>query len=619
MRLRGKKRYGVIMLILVNSFFALVTNVAAQKIKQDSVFFLANKKGLLGKIGKSLSVTISSDNNPLDSAIKNANEFEPYKGKIIRKITIEKLGFNKEVNDTGKLHKSFFVELGNRLHTKTRERIILNNLFFTVGDSLYPNLLADNEKLLRDLRFLQDARIVIDNSTNNKDSIDVIIICKDVFPIGGSLSEGSADILAFELNDDNILGSGNRIQFQHLIDRQRNPNYAFGLELLKRNIAGSFVNIAVGFQQQKPTINTGRREERSLYIRGELPLVSPYHAFTGGLEISANKTDNTYSSDSLYKLLYRYSYYNVDVWLGYSLGAKKRLQQNFETRKRNILSVRTINRDFITKPDTLKTLYDSRFTDLAGMLFSYTLFEQDFYHTNFIYGFGRNEDIPEGFNLSFTSGWSNQEDFARLYVGFDYQRNYFNRKRNYLNYNIKAGGYVYKNRMEDVALLTSIDYITRLRKVGARNWFVRHFLSGSFTYQRYIRFNDPLRLSSTYGIPRIRNAAEDVSARITTNAESVFYNTWKFVGFSFAPFVFTNISYLKLSGLNLLKGDIYTAVGGGIRTRNENLIFGTIELKAYYYPRISDNMNVWNVTISTDLRFRYETQLIKRPDFVVVN
>ncbi|MCW3087346.1 MAG: hypothetical protein JWQ78_732, partial [Sediminibacterium sp.] len=101
--------------------------------------------------------------------------------------------------------------------------------------------------------------------------------------------------------------------------------------------------------------------------------------------------------------------------------------------------------------------------------------------------------------------------------------------------------------------------------------------------------------------------------------ESVFYNTWKFVGFSFAPFIFSNVTYLKPIGRYLETGDIYTAIGGGVRTRNENLVFGTMELKAYYYPRTTGPMSQWNVTFNTDLRFKYISQLIKRPDFVVVN
>jgi hypothetical protein len=184
---------------------------------------------------------------------------------------------------------------------------------------------------------------------------------------------------------------------------------------------------------------------------------------------------------------------------------------------------------------------------------------------------------------------------------------------------LRVGSYYNNGRFEDISGLTSVEYFTKLRRFGASKWYIRHFLSGSITQLIKTVLNDPLRLSSDYGIPQLNNPDLRASTRITFNGETVLYNTWKFVGFSFAPFAFTNISYLKTIGMNYKTGDIYAAIGGGVRTRNENLVFGTMELKAYYYPRITGTMSQWNITFNTDLRFRYVSQLIKRPDFAVVN
>ncbi|MFY9463940.1 MAG: hypothetical protein WAP48_02575 [Sediminibacterium sp.] len=605
--------------ILFILFATLPFCTVAQVQQQDTVFFLAKKQGLLGKIGKSISV-----NNPIpdltaEGIHKNADEFEPYRGKVIRKIHIHKLGFSKLINDTGTNVQNFFSNLGDALHTRTKAKVIANNLFFTSGDLLYPNLMADNEKLLRDLSYLQDARITIAPAGTETDSVDVLVFTKDVFPIGGSMNEGGTSRVRFEINDDNLFGSGDRIQIQHLFDAKRTPAYGIGIEYLKRNIAGSFVNITVGYQNQNPAFNSGRREEQSVYVKGSLPLVSPYHAFTGGFEISMNKTVNRYGNDSLYKRMYQYNYRNVDVWTGFSLGAKQNLKLNLASRYKRLLALRIVRRDFLTVPEIQATAYDSRYTDLNGILASFTLFEQDFFHTNFIYGFGRNEDVPEGFNLSFTGGWTNKNGFSRLYAGFDYQRNYFDRKNTYLNYMFKAGAYYNQQRIEDISLLTSIELFTKLRRLGASTWYSRHFFSGSLTQQINTFLNDPVLLSSIYGLPMLNNPITRSSGRATINAETVFYNTWKFFGFSFAPFSFCNISYLKDIGRTKISGDLFSAFGAGVRTRNENLVFGTMELKAYYFPKTVVGMNPWNVTFSTNLKFRYSTELIRRPDVVQVN
>jgi len=603
-------------------FFILVTVpfiVNAQSEKSDSVFFLAKKPGLLGKIGKSVSVNNSIVSLPKEGFSKNAQVFEPFRGKIIRRIIIRKIGFNKSVNDTSFESKNLFNDLGNALHTSTRNKVILNNLFFSKGDTLYPNLLADNEKLLRDLSFLQDAKLAVEQINGIEDAVDIIVYAKDVFPIGGSVGEATPDLVKFEMNDDNLFGSGNRIQIQHLIDAKRSPSYGFGIETLKRNIAGSFINLALGYQNQNPAFNSGRREVKSLYIKADLPLVSPYHSITGGLEISSNKTQNFYIDDSTYQQLFQYNYRILDGWVGFNIGAKKQLKYNFTTRLKKIISFRGVSRDFLMVPKVQATSYDSRYTDLSAVLSSFTIFEQDFYHTNFVFGFGRNEDLPEGFNLSFTSGWTKRNNYQRMYFGAEYERSYFNRRGSYMNYILLFGGYYHQNKLEDVSFLASAQSFTRLRKLGNSRWYNRHFLGGSITQQINTFLNDPVRLSSIYGVPLLRNPDTKSSGRFTLNAETVFYNTWKFFGFSFAPFGFTNISFLKDLGRINFEGDFYGTIGFGVRTRNENLVFGTMEMKTYYFPKTVNNMSPWNLTFSTELKYRYTTTLIHRPEVVQVN
>ncbi len=589
-----------------------------QQTLSDTVFFLANKKGLLGKIGKSLSVNNPDPAIPVDGAKKNEEAFVPYKGKYIRYIFVQKLGFERSVNDTAKVVRNIFNDIGNALHPNTARKVILNNLFFSEGDTLYPALMADNERFLRQLSYLQDARITVKETETDPMAVDVIVICKDVFPIGGSVDAGSAKSISFEVNDDNLAGTGNRLQFQNLFDMDRRPRYGFGVEFLKRNWNGNFINLAIGYQNQAPAYNSGRREEKAVYLLGELPLVSPYHSWTGAFEIAKHATQNAYISDSLYRSDYKYSYRVFDGWIGHNIGARKQLKDNLSSRYRRLIAIRGIHRRFNDVPDVFKETYNISYSDLISVLSSFTIFEQDYYSTNFLYGFGRNEDVPEGFNLTFTGGWSKRNNISRPYGGFEYQRNYFSRNKDYWKYILRIGSYYHNKRFEDISFLTGFEFFSKLRKLDDY-WYLRHFVSGSITQLAKTIQNEPLRLSSEYGIPNLNEPDIRASTRITLNYESVFYNTWRLVGFSFAPFVFANTTYLKHIGMQVAKGDIYTAIGGGVRTRNENLVFGTMELKAYYYPRTTPNRSPWNITFNTDLRFRYESQLVKRPDFVIVN
>lgn len=606
---------------LVSCLFCMCNIIYAQEKNKQSEDSITATRKLFNRVVQSISVnnSIPVKGIPMQEATKNTLDFEPYEGKFIRYVYVNKLGFNKLLSDTSISRNNFLDKLGNSLHTSTRYSVVRKNLFFKAGERVDPDLFSDNIRYLRDLSIIQDASIVIMPIQNNPDEVDVMVLVKDVFPIGGSVPEFNTNLLDVELNNDNVFGSGNRMRIRQFFDTRRRPSYGYGFEYLARNIGGSFLNISAGFQTERPAFNSGRREENAYFIRGDLPLVSPYHPYTGGFELSVNNTSNTYTPANIYEQLLKYGYYNADVWLGYSLGAKERMLDNLGIRKRSILSGRIIHRYFTERPDTLKLIYDSRYNDITGVLFSYTLFERDFYHTNFIYGFGRNEDLPEGFSLTFTGGWADRQDISRMYFGAEYQRSYFNSKKAFLNYTIKAGGYMNQQKPEDLSALTSMELITPLKQLKGKNWFMRHFISGSITVQKFIRLNDPLRVSSIFGIPRIRNTRIDGTARITVNAETVFYNTYKLAGFNFAPFVFSNLSLLKLSASDPENGVLYSAFGGGVRTRNENLVFGTIELKAYFFPKVVESMSPWNISLSTNLRFRYQTTLIQKPDFVVVN
>jgi hypothetical protein len=593
--------------------------LSAQRTDNNDSFFLAKKKGIWGKIGKSVSVS-SKDQPSIEAGVKkNEASFSKFKGKIIRTIIIQKLNFEGTVNDTSRIIKNFFNDLGNKLHPNTSDRVIKNNLFFSEGDTLFPALVADNERFLRDISYLQDAKILIRNTANSNDRVDVIIVCKDLFPVGGSADLGSEKLLNFEINDDNLAGTGDRIAFRNMVDLDRNPHYGFRAEYLKRNIMGSFVNINIGYSNMEPAFNSGRREETAIFVKANLPLVSPYSTWTGGYESSQRLTTNNYIDDSSYNSDYKYNYRVHDLWVGYNIGAKRHLSEQIANRRKHVLAIRGVYRKFLDIPNYDKIVYNSIYSNLTSILTSVSVFEQDYYHTNFIYGFGRNEDVPEGFSMSLTGGWTNRNDLSRPYLGFDYQRFYFTRKNAYVNYIFKFGTYYGDQQLEDLSLLTGFEYFTKLKRIKGSRWRTRQFISGSVTQLMHTELNDPLRISGIYGLPEINDITIKASTRITGNFESVFYNTWKFFGFSFAPFGFTNISYLRKSGASISEGDIYSSIGAGIRTRNENLVFGTMELRAYYYPRAVGTMNVWNLVFNTDLKYKYNSQFVAKPDFAVNN
>jgi hypothetical protein len=552
------------------------------------------------------------------------NPFLIYTGKTIRSVRIKSLGFETDINDTTLLKGGLGVALGDALHKTTRLPVITNNLFFKEGDKVNPYLLADNERFLRDLVYIQDAVIIVKRTPDDISAVDILVMIKDVFSFGPGVGIGGTKKYKLELKEENLGGTGTKIAASTLFDANRQPKFGWGAEYLSRNVRGSFINWGMGFKNYNNAFNSNRNEENIYYIKIEKPLVSQYLRWMGSFDLSFNKTSNAYLSDSLYKSDFKYSYYNIDGWFAYVFGSRQRMYSNLKSTTREFIAVRGFNQHFNDIPDKNDINYDGTYSNAAGMLASLSIFKQNYFRATYIYGFGRNEDVPEGFSASVIGGYSTRKDSLydksrrRPYYGIDVQRGKFNYKGFYSGYTFRLGGHLYNHKWEDVNLLMNVDHFTRLKQINSR-WYKRYFFSGGFAKQFVPVLDQALLLRSPFGLPYFEYGYVSADLRATVKSEMVYYHTKRFLGFGFAPFAFADIILLKPTKQNFSKSDIYSGLGTGFRIRNENLIFGTIEARFSYFPRILPNMNHFKIKFNTNLRYRYNSSFIRRPDFVSPN
>ena len=123
---------------------------------------------------------------------KSETPFKPYEGKIIRHIYLRGYGFEQTFIDTSKRLEYFGTNLLNHLHHKTRDWVIRDNLFIREGTPVNAFKLADNERLIRSLNFIQDARIVVAPASRQYRHFDLVLIVKDLFSLNGALGELNA-------------------------------------------------------------------------------------------------------------------------------------------------------------------------------------------------------------------------------------------------------------------------------------------------------------------------------------------------------------------------------------------------------------------------------------------
>lgn len=554
------------------------------------------------------SITRKSVADPV-GAVKSEEAFMPYEGKIIRKIIIRHIDFQKTVYDTTRNIRNTITRIGNALHSTTADWVIRDNLFIRENKPVNPYRMADNERHLRDMDFLLDAKFYIIPLRSAPDSVDVVVLTRDVFSLGGTINPSSASKTRVRLYDANLLGWGQRLQFNGLYESDRDPNFAYEFLYRKNSIAGTFINGSVGYTQLNTGSSYGEEQEKAYYIRFDRPLVSPYTRYAGGMELSRNWSENFFNiNDSLFR---DYRYVINDFWIGYNIGANS----NFD-RSRHFIAIRAFDQHFTRVPSQSREQERPLYNDQTFVLGSITFFKQDFYTTRYIYGFGRTEDVPYGHHVSVTAGWGRQLGIARPYLGLEAEKSLVTRLGEFYTVAVRAGGFTNSTGMEDATLLLSGSLTSRLIPQG--DFLFRQSIKVDYTRVYKQRTSIPLDINNEFGLQYFRADSLWGTKRFNIHTETIAFTPWKLLGFRFAPFAFGQMAMIS-SNEGSIFDKPYFGFGGGVRTRNENLIFGTVELRVIYYPRTVEDISSFNVRVTSNLRIKYTGSFVRAPGFVRYN
>ena len=544
------------------------------------------------------------------TTVRSEEVFMPYEGKIIRDIIITHLGFERSVTDTTKRIKTAVTRAANAIHSNSKEWLIRDNLFIRENKPVNPYKMADNERYLRDLDFILDARFYVIPLGHTEDSVDIIVITRDVFSIGGSFNPTSPTKTRFKVYDVNLVGAGQRVQFNGLMENGRVPPFGYELLYRKNSIGGSFVTLTAGYTQLNSGSSYGDEEEKAYYLKLDRPLVSPYTELAGGMEISRNWSMNYYDApDTIFR---QYAYLVNDAWIGYNLGA----HLNMHDRNRHFIAIRAFDQHFIRQPlqsfEGENPIYNNKTFVLGGL----TFFKQNFYTARYIYGFGRTEDIPYGHNISLNFGWTRQLGLERPYLGVDASKSFVHKTGRFYNVSVRAGGFP-NGGLEDVAVLLSGAVTSKL--VAYKKLLIRNTFSGSITNIYNPRTSLPLDINNNLGLRGFVADSLWGTKRLQLSGETVVFTPIKLLGFSIAPFTAFDAALLSRKNQGMFANKPYAGVGGGLRTRNENLVFGTIEFRLMYYPRTVEDISNFNIKVSSNLRVKYSASFVKPPSFVVYN
>ncbi|MEJ1237955.1 hypothetical protein WBG78_07500 [Chryseolinea sp. T2] len=514
--------------------------------------------------------------NPTDTIVnvKSTDNFAQYTGKIIRKIFIERFGFEKSIYDTTKKVTTTITKLANALHSDTRERTIRQHILFEKYQRLNPYELADNERFIRDKDFILDCRIVV-IPVEGTDSVDISVITRDVFSLGATIGGSFPTAPKIGLYDANIFGKGQRLEFTALLDQDRSPKFGYAVSYKKSSLLGTLTNIELQYTQINTGISVGDESEFAFLGRLNRPLVSPYLRLAGGLEVSRNWSSNVYNEPDSTFLDYEYKIFNS--WIGYNIGIKKASA----SRGRQFLAVRYFDGYYLDAPDLSEDQREPRYSSGYGYLAEFSFYKQNYYKTRYVFGFGRTEDIPYGISIGITGGYVREVEVERPYGAFKIRFADASKKGNFYRLSFQSGGYFRDGGLEDFIIQGTSSYFTRALNVSRSKF--RAVLGADYTQLLNRNVSDWLKMSNNY-IPGFSADSVIADKRLTLNFQSVLYTPLAILGFRMAPFTEIDMVMVNCKECRYQRNS-YWGLSAGLRTRNENLIFGTIEVKATYIPQ----------------------------------
>ncbi len=494
------------------------------------------------------------------------------RGKTIAAIHYKGLDvFGPTLRDTSRVTDSKLAAFANRMHTKTSMNIIRKNVLLEVGDTLDVAKVMDNERIIRLLPYIKDVRFLVSLNPDDSTKIDLTVLTKDVFSFGiGSHFDGIR-AGSLEMYNKNIWGAGHQISAKIVGHVDREPYVGFEGFYKINNINGNFVNLAMGYA------NNYRREGFLLSFEKEFLRTST--KWGGGLDIYRLFNSDRLIEDDQVKVDSPLDYGTLDCWNGYAFQLfRGQPSRNMQL----VLSGRVRHLKFFDRPgpgaDNNQYFANSNF-----YLGSISLSKRNYIRDYLVYSYGITEDIPKGFLHEWVLGYDDNEFSKRWYSHLYFSSgNFIRYKPSYLFASVGIGGFFNSSCLEQGQLEFNGSYISRL--FGFDSQKVRQFVRLKYLcgINRFEQEN--LFLKNNDGIRGFYSNEAIGQQRLLLSLETVFFQKREILNFNFAFFGFADLGIIGASRSFIFNENYYAGIGAGIRIRNENMVFRTLQLRLAFYP-----------------------------------
>jgi len=538
-------------------------------LKKNSLSTLKSK-GENNFITRNLFSLIIKDGQPLKGqmAVNSSLYFAPFAGQRIGNIRFKQLDvFGTSLQDTLKQAKGWVEKSANILHMKTTERKLRMQLLFNSGEKVNPQLMAENEKVIRDLPYIQDVAIVLSPSEKVKEEVDILVIVIGKFEYGmsGNLGTNSSEV---EIVDQNMFGLGHQFSAKMVYKKPEKPNWGGSIKYEISDLGGRFIRTGLEYT------NTYRKNGLNAYL--DKRFLASKVDWAGGVSLERVFSDQYLTPYAYTRLDTAASYLNADIWYGRQL-----INPNIYSSLGNmIIAGRYLHQDYFNSPTGRSE--NSLFRSHDFILGSFGISKRYLFKNNRIYGYGITEDIPYGRYAEAAMGFDVEAYRTRPYFHFRYSKANILKGGAYFKWQVGVGGYLNNSQIEQGAILLNTNYFTNfiyINKHPYRFFINMELLSGINRFQE-----EYLVINRRFGIRDYFSLDTKAANRLKLNIESVRFWGWNYLGFRFANYFFADAAFLSDRLQSILTDKFYAGIGFGIRVHNESLIFNVLELRLSWIP-----------------------------------
>lgn len=527
--------------------------------------------------------------------------FIPYERETISSIGYKSLPiFGSTVKDTTVYNPSKWMAPWNKIHIHTQHWIIKRNLTFKQGEHISPNDFVDSERLIRRLRYVKDARIMVKENANQQEA-DVMVVTQDVLPYSVIFSPDRDNDALFGITSINIGGLGHEFEYDYI--RGNGSDFFYKIS----NVGGSFIDAELNYAYHFIRTGYGAFLERD-FVTQEMKYAG------GGTYSRYEFGEYNYEPISDVTSTYTYDEEYANLWLGRAFQTKIKTQLLGINAKTNAVASAGVEyANYFERPQvTADTNY--RYHDKTTYLVSLGLSARNYYKDRFIVEFGRTEDIPTGSAIGVVAGYQEAEFNDRLYIGFNYARGGYIKKFGYFNGIISWGSFIGDNGYENGIFKIGADYFTPLYTINQVK--LRQFVDITFSQalnpdEEYI-----LNTESDIGIRGLRNYYLRATTKFNLRFETVVFTPINFIDFRMAFFAFFDYTATQNIRNDFFDADHFMGVGGGIRLRNDNLAISTLQLRLAYYPSTPINAAEGNIQVTNSAHLNIRDFDFRAPQII---